>query len=146
LSNDQGIDFFGQLSLGGRLDNASVLPSVDRKLKVWMVGQAKHYQKTQVATPDLRELVGSIQLAKAKAFADGGVALQGLDMKVCDPVFYLFFTTGTISRDGYVLLKESGMNYMNGSQVATFLADNGIGMIEGRFDDVSARAWIAARG
>ncbi|WP_161599360.1 restriction endonuclease [Arthrobacter luteolus] len=142
LSGDQGIDFFGQLSLRARLGNESVLPSVDSMLNVWMVGQAKHYQKTQVSTPDLRELVGSVQLARAKAFADGGVALRDLDMKVCDPVFYLFFTTGTISRDGYRLLDTSGMISMNGAQIAAFLADNGVGMIDGVFETATASAWI----
>lgn len=145
LSNDQGIDFFGQLPLRGRLMNESTLPSIDSRLNVWMVGQAKHYQKTQVSTPDLRELVGSIELAKARAYADGGAALKGLEIKVCDPVFYLFFTTGTISRDGRKLLHESGMISMNGSQVASFLADNKVGNMNGAFDEDTARAWVASQ-
>lgn len=115
-------------------------------LDVWMVGQAKHYQKTQVSTPDLRELVGSVQLARAKAFADGGAALQGLDLKVCDPVFYLFFTTGTISRDGYKLLDASGMISMNGAQIAAFLADNDIGVVQGVFDTAAAVVWLQSHG
>lgn len=146
LSNDQGIDFFGRLSLRDRLGNQSILPSVDSMLDVWMVGQAKHYQKTQVSTPDLRELVGSVQLARAKAFADGGAALQGLDLKVCDPVFYLFFTTGTISRDGYKLLDASGMISMNGAQIAAFLADNDIGVVQGAFDTAAAVVWLQSHG
>jgi hypothetical protein len=142
LSNDQGIDFFGRLSLRNRLSNESFLPSVDSMLDVWMVGQAKHYQATKVSTPDLRELVGSVELARAKAFADGGVALKDLDMKVCDPVFYLFFTTGAISRDGYKLLEASGMVSMNGAQVAAFLADNEIGVSGGVFNETAARSWL----
>lgn len=146
LSNDQGIDFFGRLSLKDRLGNQSVLPSVDSVLDVWMVGQAKHYQKTQVSTPDLRELIGSVQLARAKAFADGGAALRGLELKVCDPVFYLFFTTGTISRDGYKLLEASGMISMNGTQIAAFLADNDIGVVQGVFDLAAAGEWLKIHG
>ncbi|BCW83955.1 hypothetical protein NicSoilE8_16280 [Arthrobacter sp. NicSoilE8] len=144
LGNDQGIDFFGRLSLRKRLGNESILPSLDSMLDVWMVGQAKHYQKTQVSTPDLRELVGSVELARAKAFADGGVALHGLDLRVCDPIFYLFFTTGTISRDGYKLLDASGMVSMNGAQVAAFLADNDIGVVDGVFDPAAALHWLRA--
>lgn len=143
LSNDQGIDFFGRLSLRERLGNQSILPSLDSMLDVWMVGQAKHYQKTQVSTPDLRELVGSVQLARSKTYSDGGAALEGLDLRVCDPVFYLFFTTGTISRDGYKLLDASGMISMNGAQVAAFLADNDIGVLDGSFDEDGALAWLA---
>ncbi|SMX81870.1 hypothetical protein BSP239C_01428 [Brevibacterium sp. 239c] len=107
-----------------------------------MVGQAKHYQKTKVSTPDLRELVGSVQLARAKAFADDGRALQGLDLRACDPVFYLFFTTGTITLDGYKLLKASGVVSMDGAQLAAFLADNDIGITDGDFDESAAKSWI----
>jgi hypothetical protein len=141
-SNDQGIDFHGRLSLDGRLDNFSHYPSIDSKLDVWMVGQAKHYTKTKVATPDLRELVGSIQLARSGTYADGGRALEGFTPRVCDPVFYLFFTTGSISRDGVILLKASGMISMDGPQLATFLADNQVGQTAGVFDQAAAEAWI----
>lgn len=142
-SNDQGIDFFGSLPLKGRLKNKSFLPGIDANLNVWMVGQAKHYGKTKVSTPDLRELVGSVQLARAKAFADGGVALRDLDMRTCDPVFYLFFTTGTISKDGMTLLRASGMVSMDGSQLAAFLADNGVGERDDEFNEADARTWLS---
>lgn len=143
-SNDQGVDFFGQLTLEGRLDNFSELPGIDRRLGVWMVGQAKHYTETRVSTPDLRELVGSVELARAGAFADGGIALKGFHPRVCDPVFYLFFTTGTISSDGRILLKESGVVSMDGSQIAVFLSDNGIGLVDGAFDRATALAWVTS--
>jgi hypothetical protein len=142
--NDQGIDFYGQLSLAGRLASAGVLPGVDRRLNVWMVGQAKHYQRSRVATPDLRNLVGAVDLARARAFSDGGKAITSLDIRACDPVFYLFFTTGDISRDGRRLLEASGMIGMDGAHVAAFLADNNVGVdLAGDFKVAIAQAWIA---
>ncbi|MGW4206791.1 restriction endonuclease [Lentzea sp. NPDC004789] len=142
-SGDQGIDFYGTLSLQGRLTQVYPLSNIDRHLRVWLVGQAKHYQKTKVATPDLRELVGSVNLARAKVYADGGQSLDGLKINVCDPVFYLFFTTGEISRDGWTLIERSGIVGMDGSMLATFLADSGVAVVDGNFDSSTFGAWIA---
>lgn len=69
---DNGIDFFGRLSLDAELRRAVGLPGVYTTLRPWMVGQAKHYIKGQAATPDLRELVGSVQLARAGAYPSRG--------------------------------------------------------------------------
>ena len=140
--SDQGIDFFGKLQLKGRLANSSVLPGFDNRLSIWMVGQSKHFQKSHVSTPDLRELVGSVELARTKTFADSGSALVGLDLAALDPVFYLFITTGQISRDGWRLLERSGMVAMDGPMVVNFLAENQIGISNGGFDLASADAWI----
>jgi hypothetical protein len=142
-SGDQGIDFYGEVSLEGRLENASELPGIDSRLSVWMVGQAKHYPRGKVSTPELRELVGSVQLARSGASADGGVALAGFRPRVCDPIVYLFFTTGQISRDGRRLLDESGVVGMDGEQLAIFLSDNKVGAPTGTFDASAAGAWIA---
>lgn len=123
-SKDQGVDFFGRLSLQGKLAQSYPLPAIDRRLEVWLVGQAKHYQNVKVATPDIRELVGSVQLARSRVSSDTGQALAGLNMRLCDPVFYLFFTTGSISRDGWTLIDRSGVIGMDGESLAAFLADS----------------------
>jgi len=144
-ANDQGIDFFGLLSLRGRLAQSYPLPGFDSTLSVWLVGQAKHYLQTQVATPDIRELVGSVELARAGVYADSGAALAGLDMRRCDPVFYLFFTTGEISKDGWLLLKRSGVIAMDGETLATFLADSGVGVDHvGLLDAGRFEEWLNA--
>jgi hypothetical protein len=142
-SGDQGVDFYGELRLEGRLSNVSDLPGVDGRMSLWMVGQAKQYQRTQVSTPDLRELVGSVQLARAGVSADSGIALAGFKPRFCDPVVYLFFTTGQISRDGHILLRESGVIGMDGEQLAVFLSDNEVGATNETFDRSKAEQWIA---
>ncbi|RKR75908.1 restriction endonuclease [Frondihabitans australicus] len=141
-SDDQGIDFYGKLALGNRLDNFSELPGLDRRLNVWLVGQAKHYDKTRVSTPDIRELVGSVRLAQSGIASDDGRALSGFNPSLLDPVFFLFFTTGTISRDGETLAARSGMICMDGDQIATFLADNEIGLTGDVFEQDAALAWV----
>jgi len=139
-SGDEGIDFYGQLLLEDLLPRVEAMPDVYRRLSVWMIGQAKHYQATQVATPDIRELVGAIDLARGGAYGGAGTKYQDLGILVCDPVFYLFFTTGKISTDGWRLLERSGVIGMDGEMVAAFLADQGVGVendvfVEGRLGD-----------
>jgi len=142
-SGDQGIDFFGKLSLEGRLERVYALGSFDRHLGVWLVGQAKRYKSVQVATPDLRELVGSIELARTGTYAGSGKGLEDLRILPCDPVFYLFFTTGSISRDGWELLRRSGMVGLDGEMVAAYLADNNVGVVDGNASEPAFNTWIA---
>lgn len=147
-SGDEGIDFYGRLRLEGRLRVVCAFPGVERRLVVWMVGQAKHYQATQVATPDIRELVGAVTLGRARAFGGPKSAkYQDLNIAVCDPVFYLFFTTGRISADGWRLLLRSGVIAMDGEMVAAFLAEQGVGLDENqRYDEARFIGWVNAHG
>jgi hypothetical protein len=140
-SGDQGIDFYGKLQLRDRLGGSYVLGGVDQKLSVWLIGQAKHYASIRVATPDLRELVGSVELARTRSFAGSGMGLEELQILACDPVFYLFFTTGEISRDGWDLIYKTGMIGLNGEMIAAFLADNSIGLSGGDFSVEALNTW-----
>jgi len=119
------------------------LPGFYTTLSVWLVGQAKHYKETKVATPDIRELVGSVELARARAFAKPA-SLPNLEMRLCDPVFYLFFTTGKISRDGWALMKASGVVGMDGAMIAAFLADHDVGCSGGTFAASLFEAWVVS--
>lgn len=128
-SGDQGIDFFGQLKLQGRLGITFALPGPDRRFNAWLVGQAKRYRGS-ASTPDLRELVGSVDLARAKAFADDGRALERLSIRLCDPVFYLFLTTGRLTTASLKLVEAAGMIALDGESIAALLADARIGVAE----------------
>ena len=123
-SADQGVDFFGQLPFGTLLNPKEVQAGAEKQLTVWIVGQAKHYLKTTVSTKDIRELVGSVVLARSKTFAGAVDPLEGLDLRVCDPVVFFFITTGRFTRDSRELLKRSGVVAMDGLQLSVFLADN----------------------
>lgn len=89
-------------------------------------------------------MVGSVSLAKSKIYAGSKDPLSNLQMRACDPVFFLFFTTGNISRDALDLLNKSGVVAMNGEQLAMFLADHGVGLLDGQFNDLEFRNWLAA--
>lgn len=123
-SNDGGIDFYGRLSLQGRLDSQLPLGGFDRGVGVWLIGQAKHYPGKSVGVGVIREMVGSVELART------GSALRewpDLDFRPFDPVIMLCFTTGEFSRNSINLLNKSGMLSMNGEQLATYLCDVGLG-------------------
>jgi hypothetical protein len=143
-TSDEGIDFYGQLKLGGLLQAAIDMPRFRDMLNVWLIGQAKRYPSGQVATPEIRELVGSVELARAAAFSRVDSAYPDLRLRLCDPVFFLFFTTGTISAPGWRLLHASGVVGMDGGMLAAFLADQGIALTDqGLFDDALFDAWLA---
>jgi len=139
---DQGIDFFGRVPFGEILKPSAIPHGAERLLKIWLVGQAKHYHATQVSTKDIRELVGSVSLAKSKVYAGAKDPLSDLQMRTCDPVFFLFFTTGTISRDAWDLLNKSGVVAMDGTQLAVFLADHGVAIKNDKFDPGTFIDWM----
>ena len=141
ISNDGGIDFYGRLELKGRLDNASPYGGFDSRAGVWLVGQAKHYPSRAIQTAHIRELVGSVELART-----GGAihVWDGLRLRPFDAVLQLIFTTGGFSAGALKLLDQSGVIAMNGNQLATFLADAGAGIDEqaGTYDADAFRVAI----
>lgn len=127
--DDGGIDFYGRLSLKGRLNSNLPLGGIDQRVNIWLIGQAKHYPTRPIQTADLRELVGSVELARTKGAIHTWLDLT---MQPFDAVVMLFFTTGWFSAGSVALLEKSGMLAMTGDQLSTLLCDVGIG-----FDDVS---------
>ncbi|MBJ7447528.1 MAG: restriction endonuclease [Brevundimonas sp.] len=141
-SGDQGIDFFGQAPFSSILAPEALPAGVEASLRVWLVGQAKRYKETQVTTADLRELVGSTQLARAKAFSGSGDPLADLDIKVCDPVFYILITSGKFTTGSRRLIANAGIIAMDGAQLSQFLADHEIGKKGKVFHAATFRKWI----
>lgn len=141
-SSDQGVDFFGELPLGRLLSPKEISPGAEKQLAVWLVGQAKHFVRTSVSTKDIRELVGSIILARSKVFAGQRDPLSDLKMRVCDPVIFLFITTGRFTRDSRELLMRSGVVALDGIQLSVFLADNLAGQNGGELTLDTLENWI----
>jgi hypothetical protein len=123
---DQGIDFFGRMSFGDITWHGPFFPIFESGMIFWLVGQAKHYRDSKVSTPDLRELVGSVTLGRSRAFAKDSL-LRSLNIRPCDPVIMLFFTTGEISADGWALCRKAGIAAMDGEMLSSFLSDKQVG-------------------
>ncbi|SNC76964.1 Restriction endonuclease [Marinobacter sp. es.048] len=122
-SADEGIDFYGQLSLESMFFPHDLSATIQKQLKIWLVGQAKHYQKVLSSTDAIRELVGSIELGKTKTYASSSDPHENLRIKASDPVFSLFFTTGEISRNAKALMERAGVIWMDGKMLSAFIAD-----------------------
>lgn len=143
-SADEGIDFFGKVSLGSYFFPQDLSPTVQRQMEVWLVGQAKHYRAMQAGTPELRDLVGAIALGRAGAFGSSKNPVPEMKIRVADPVFAVFITTGNISGNGWALLKRSGVIGMDGEMVAAFLADRGAGITTEFFSQEEFVRWLEA--
>ena len=141
-SADEGIDFYGKLSLGSLFYPEDLTPTIQKQLNIWLVGQAKHYQQIQTGTSEIRELVGSVMLGRAHTFGSVNSPLSQLDIKVADPVFCVFITTGQLSKNAWLLLKRSGVIGMDGEMVAAFLADRTAGIVNGNFEHDKFLEWV----
>lgn len=141
-SGDGGVDFYGYSNFGFILKEEILPAGAEKNMRVWFVGQAKHYDKTQVSTKDVREIVGAVALAKAKLFAGAADPMNKFQAKLCEPVFSIFITTGRFSRDSKDLMAKSGIVSMDGPQLGQFLANNGVGLIDEDFDLEAFNSWF----
>jgi hypothetical protein len=127
-SNDQGIDFFGLISLADLLPADFPFFRFQHALQLWLVGQAKHYPNGKVSAPEIRNLVGAINLARFKEYAAATDLLSKLPLRSCDPVFALFLTTGTYTRDAVRLAENSGVVLRDVNDIAKLLCDQNAGV------------------
>lgn len=141
-SVDEGIDFYGQIKFESIFFPADYFPNVQKQITAWMIGQAKHYQEGKVSTFEIRDLVGAIELAKGHAYSALKEKYEDLKVKVCEPVFYLFFTTGRMSSNSWHLLERSGVIGMDGEMIAGFLAEREIGFESDNFNEEKFLFWV----
>jgi hypothetical protein len=142
-SGDEGVDFFGQIQLANELFGKSFASNFSHKIYIWIVGQAKHYKRLVSGTPELRDLFGSIELAKA-GVTNPVDPVQKLDrVKIADPVIYMFITSGKISKIARSLLAASGVFGVDGRMVETFLSDHGVALDpNGVVDAADFNRWV----
>jgi hypothetical protein len=146
-SEDQGIDFYGILSLGRN----SVLPSpfgqLAHDVRLRFAGQAKHYPTRPIGPEMIRELVGSIALARHKVFTANEEMFDDLELLPFNPLVAVFFTTGRFTGGATELAEKSGVIAKSGEQLAVFLADRGIGMNDDngvmKFDKTRFHHWLS---
>ena len=131
-SADEGIDFYGRLEISDIMGPLDTFGNVERQLAVWIVGQAKRYL-APTSTFHIRELVGTVELAKAQTYASQPFDYVSPPVRVCDPIFYMFLTAGRIGLNAWRLIEKSGVIGMDGQMIAAFLARH-IDVVKG--DDV----------
>lgn len=143
-SEDQGIDFYGKLNLGQLVPDFPFLRLED-SISVWLIGQAKHYPSRSVKVSDVRELAGSILLARHQEYTVKDI-YPDLRARSCDPVLGLFITSGTFTRGSHLIGAASGIVCKDGTQLSNFLADRRCGFIQESkglvFSEREFRKWL----
>jgi hypothetical protein len=129
-ADDQGIDFYGILSLGSVFQLPPPFFQLTRDIELRFVGQAKHYPDRTVGPSVVRELVGSISLARHQVFTRGPNFLEDLGLLALNPLLAMLFTTGRFTTGALDLARKSGLMIRSGEQLALFLAERGVGIIQ----------------
>lgn len=146
-SDDQGIDFYGVLSLGQNSFLPSPFGQLAHDVRLLFAGQAKHYPTRPIGPELMRELVGSISLARYKVFTiSEDLFEEGIELLPFNPLVAMFFTTGRFTSGALDLAKRSGVIAKSGEELAVFLADKNIGMYndngEMKFDKNQFHNWL----
>lgn len=142
--NDQGIDFHGRLEMRGRLNMAYAQTAVDEAMHTWIVGQAKQIEG-KVGTPEIRDLVGSVEIALHRISADENRALSELGMRPYDSVWRFFITTGDFTRDALKLINRLGLIGIDGLTVAAILSDHEVANLNGAVDLDAFDVWVGSQ-
>lgn len=141
-SGDQGVDFYGAIPVYSDQLSGLLGGNFAHQIELRIVGQAKHYPRSGIGTPELRDLFGSVELARAKVTNPFGVG-GDFELRLADPVVYLFVTSGTLSKEALKLLDASGVVGVSGEMLHTYLADRDIGVNDrGGFDADAFASWV----
>lgn len=128
---DQGIDFYGHLSVGQFQPLPTPFLKLAHDIVISFVGQAKHYPNSALGPDIVRELIGATSLARTKTFSRPDLDIfRNLSLKPFSPLVTLLFTTGRITSGAAELAAAAGIIARSGEQLAVFLADKAVGFIE----------------
>ena len=138
---DDGIDFYGQVRGESVFFSDDLQPTIQQQLSIWLVGQAKQFIATNVGTPELRDFLGAVTLARSGISSTKISPVPSLDIRLCDPVFSMVVTGGSFSARAWTLISQSGIIAIDGELLSAFLADRSAG--PGEEPELTAfRSWI----
>lgn len=146
-SNDQGIDFYGEFNLGQLHEAPDRFLVLAKDVKLLFAGQAKHYPNRSIGPSTVRELIGALSLARTKTHSTDGVDIfGGLPIRPFSPVVAMLFSTGEFTNGAMRLSEAAGIIAKTGLQLAVFLADRGVGLIQSEngfdFSDQAFSIWL----
>jgi hypothetical protein len=143
-SNDQGIDFYGIL----RLSDLGTVPApflqMAQEVTLRFAGQAKHYPDSSLGPGIVRELVGSVMLARYGIHSSTVSPFQDFGLLALHPLLGMIFTTGRVTSGAMKVANEAGIMVRSGEQLSVFLADRGVGYLNGEFNLEEFRRWLLA--
>ena len=146
-AGDQGIDFYGELTVGSLLKANPAILKLMHDTKVILVGQAKHYPDRALGPAIVRELVGALSLSRTNTFSRDDIdLLDGVQLRPFSPLLAMLFSTGDFTKGARALGERAGLIAFSGWQLSVFLADKGVGLVkdgeEIKFDSTKFNAWL----
>jgi len=127
-SHDGGVDFCGRLRLVQEHD-AELARAFGEGIAVFVIGQAKRYAADRpVDLASIRELVGAAHIARQQQAIEGRPIWGGLSLRLCEPILPILLTTGPLTAGARELARAIGVWAREGAQIASFLAERGVGL------------------
>lgn len=112
-SRDGGIDFYGNfISQSCATNSESLTDFLD--INSWYIGQAKYYKfENKIGTSYLRELIGTIELAKKNIWATAAGHNHFTSIKHYNHIVPIFLTSSYYSRDSYKIADEFNIKFFD---------------------------------
>ncbi|WP_323762380.1 restriction endonuclease [Maricaulis sp.] len=123
-SKDDGVDFVGKIDLTVNQDDGATYSLIDN-FSTYVVGQAKHYKKTNFKISDVRELIGSVGMVRNGISAYSPTRSDRFGIRPYDPIFAVLVTSGNVSKFGWDFASRSGVLVIDGRQLAAHLTESG---------------------
>lgn len=147
-AGDQGIDFYGDLNVGTLTGADPAILKLMHETRMILIGQAKHYPQTPIGPAIVRELVGALSLSRTYTYSrDDLDLLDDVELRPFSPVLALLFSTGDFTKGARNLAKRAGLIAFSGWQLAVFLADRGVGLVNDgpnkKFEPSAFETWLA---
>jgi hypothetical protein len=118
LSHDQGLDSFGYAAAF----SSRVPREIASQCRVVYLAQAKHYKKHTVGSRDLREFVGSVELAIHKIFSTVDQKYKDLVIKPFGPSIMVFLTTEELPRTVKTIGRNAGIVVLAAQDLAVLFS------------------------
>lgn len=128
-SGDNGVDFYGFLSLGGIMHHPPAICQLAHNIQLLFAGQAKHYPDNPIGPATVREMIGAIALARFQVYSSEPDFFEAFKLLPFNPLLALLFTTGRFTTGAMEIANSAGVIARSGEQLATFLADRSVGMV-----------------
>lgn len=71
------------------------------------------------------------------------VKYADLAIRSCDPVYFLFFTTGAVSTDAWRLTRNTGIVTLDGEMIAAYLSARNVGVVDSDYEREAFSCWLA---
>jgi len=121
-SHDQGLDSFGY-SIAFRRSNPR---EIHAQCRMVFLAQAKHYKKYKIGSRDIREFVGSAELAVHKIFSTVDQRYAALRIKPFGPTVMVFMTTQEIPRTVKTMGQNFGIVVLSAQDIGNALSKAGV--------------------